>query len=113
MEHHQDKHSRTGKGHLDNEAAFNLMGKAMNARRDAHEAQTKLDIASLAKEFGKEIRDEIKAARDEAKKARDDDRAEAKAARSIDRASARNGQLWTWRLIAAVGLGLAALIDGG
>jgi len=86
---------------MDNEAAFNLMEKAMNARQDAHEAQTKLDIASLAKEVGKEIWAEIKAARDEAKKARDD-----------DRVNARNGQLWTWGLIAAVGLGLAALING-
>jgi len=108
---------------MDNEAAFNLMEKAMKARKDAPDAQTKLDSASRAKEVGKEIRDEIKAARDEAKKARDDDRAEAKkardddraevkAVRSIDRANARNGQLWTWGLIAAVGLGLAALING-
>jgi len=83
--------------------------KAMAAEFRAHRAETTLDIANLAAAFGKEMRDEIRAAREEAKRARDDDRA----ARYADRAMARNGHLWTWGLIAAVGLGLAALIDGG
>jgi len=116
--------------------------KVMAAEFKTHRAETKLDIANLAKEFGRELRNGLQAAQQEAKKARDDDRAEAKkardddraeakkardddraeakkardddrAARYADRAMARNGHLWTWGLIAAVGLGLAALIDGG
>jgi len=97
--------------------------KTMAEEFKAHRAETKLDVANLAKKFGKEMRDEIRAARKEAKKARDEIKAarkEAKrarnddrAARYADRAMARNGHLWTWGLIAAVGLGLAVLIDGG
>jgi len=102
--------------------------KAMAAQFETHRAETQLDIANLAKEFGKEMRDEIRAACEEAKRARDDDRAEARkardddraearkardddrAARYADRAVARNGHLWTWGLIAAVGL---AVLFGG
>jgi len=73
----------------------------MKARQDAHGARTRTSIHELANGIGTETQDEIKAARDEAKKAHDD-----------DGASARNGQLWTWGLTAAVGLGLAARIEG-
>jgi len=44
--------------------------KAMAAEFKAHRAETKLDIANLAKEVGKEMRDEIRAARDEASSGR-------------------------------------------
>jgi len=91
--------------------------KVMAAQFETHRAETQLDIANLAKEFGKEMRYEIRAVREEAKRARDDDRAEAKKARDddravryADRAMARNGHLWTWGLIAAVGL---AVLFGG
>jgi len=90
----------------------------MAAQFETHRAETQPDIANLAKEFGKEMRDDIRAAREEAKRARDDDRAEAKKARDDDRAvryadramTTRNGHLWTWGLIAAVGL---AVLFGG
>jgi len=92
--------------------------KTMAAEFKAHRAETKLEVANLAKEFGRELRDglqaaqqEAKKARDddraEAKKARDDDRAEAKKARDDDRAEARTARRWTWALI--VGVGMAVL----
>jgi len=83
--------------------------KVMAATVETHRAETRLDIANLAKEFGKELRDGLQAAQQEAKKARDDDRAEAKKARDDDRAEARAAKRWTWALI--VGVGLAVIFS--
>jgi len=73
--------------------------KAMTAEFKTHKAETKLDVANLAKEFGKEMRDEIRAARDEAKRERD-----------ADRATALHRQLWTWGMIIFTLVSLAGLI---
>jgi len=61
----------------------------MAAEFKAHRAETKLDVANLAKEFSKELREELTEARRE---------------RQADRATALHRQLWTWGLVAAVGL---------
>jgi len=63
--------------------------KVMAAEFKAHRAETKLDVANLAKEFSKELREELTEARRE---------------RQADRATALHRQLWTWGLVAAVGL---------
>jgi len=63
--------------------------KTMAAEFKAHRAETKLDVANLAKEFSKELREELTEARRE---------------RQADRATALHRQLWTWGLVAAVGL---------
>jgi len=73
--------------------------KAMTAEFKTHKAETKLDVANLAKEFGKEMRDEIRAAHDEAKRERD-----------ADRATALHRQLWTWGMIIFTLVSLAGLI---
>jgi len=89
----------------------------MAAEFEAHRLRTGLDIERLAKEFGKEVRDEIKAvreevkeeakrARDEAKKARD----EAKKARDDDKAEARRRNRWIVGLAVGVAGGIATLL---
>jgi len=69
--------------------------KVMAAKIETHRAETKLDIANLAKEFGKELRDGLQASREETALAREADRAEA-----------RTAKRWTWALIVGVGLAI-------
>jgi len=69
--------------------------KAMTAEFKTHKAETKLDVAKLAKEFSKELREELQEARRE---------------RQADRATALHRQLWTWGMIIFTLVSLAGLI---
>jgi len=60
----------------------------MNKTTDDDRAETKLHIANLAKEFGRELRDGLQAAQHEARRER-----------QADRATAPHRQLWTWGVI--------------
>jgi len=71
----------------------------MAAEFETHRLRTGLDIERLAKEFGKEVRDEIKAVREEVKKARNEDRAEA-----------RRRNRWLVGLAVGVAGGIATLL---
>jgi len=78
----------------------------MAAEFETHRLRTGLDIERLAKEFGKEVRDEIKAVREEVKRELD----EAKKARDDDRAEARRRNRWLVGLAVGVAGGIATLL---
>jgi len=87
---------------MNDDAMFKVLAQwegRMAAEFETHRLRTGLDIERLAKEFGKEVRDEIKAVREEVKKARNEDRAEA-----------RRRNRWLVGLAVGVAGGIATLL---